>query len=120
MLGGMRRRALGRRVWRRVASPASLLALASVASVAVIGVVLFVHLRAVGVAEAEREAERQAQLAAHGVVEPLVTQELVDGDPAAIDRHRSRRQAAGPHRPSRAGQGLGAGRADPLLRRAGG
>jgi two-component system, NarL family, sensor kinase len=86
MLGGMRRRALGRRVWRRVASPATLLALAGVASVAVIGVVLFIHLRAVGVAEAEREAERQAQLAAHGVVEPLVTQALVDGDPAAIDR----------------------------------
>jgi hypothetical protein len=67
-------------------SPGSLLALAGVASVAVIGVVLFVHLRSVGVHEAENEAEQQARLAAHGVVEPVITQELLDGDPAALDR----------------------------------
>jgi two-component system, NarL family, sensor kinase len=86
MLAAMRRRPLGRRVWRHVMSPGSLLALAGVASVAVIGVVLFVHLRSVGVHEAENEAEQQARLAAHGVVEPVITQELLDGDPAALDR----------------------------------
>jgi two-component system, NarL family, sensor kinase len=86
MLAAMRRRPLGRRVWRHVMSPGSLLALAGVASVAVIGVVLFVHLRSVGVHEAENEAEQQARLAAHGVVEPVITQELLDGDQAALDR----------------------------------
>src|SRR5215218_2953473 len=85
MLAAMRRRPLGRRVWRHVMSPGSLLALAGVASVAVIGVVLFVHLRSVGVHEAENEAEQQARLAAHGVVEPVITQELLDGDQAALD-----------------------------------
>jgi signal transduction histidine kinase len=76
--------ALGRRLWRHVASPASLIALAGVASVAVIGVLLLIELRSVGVAEAEREAEREARLAGVGVVAPAVTQDVLDGDLDAI------------------------------------
>ena len=84
--GGARRYTWRRRVWRRVASPATLLALAGVASVTVIGVILAVHLRSVGIKEARRETEQQVRLAGAGVVAPAITAGVLRGDPAAIAR----------------------------------
>src|SRR3954452_17795434 len=74
------------RVWRRGLSPGSLLALAGVASVAVIGVILAVHLRSVGIREARHETEQQVRLAGAGVVAPAITEGVLRGDPAAIAR----------------------------------
>ena len=80
------RRSRLQRVWRRVLSPGSLLALAGVASVAVIGVILAVHLRSVGISEARHETEQQVRLAGAGVVAPAITEGVLRGDPAAIAR----------------------------------
>ena len=66
----------------------ALLTLAVVATVATIGVALFVQLRQVGIDEATGQAERQARLAGIGIVAPAITQAVLDGDPAALARLR--------------------------------
>src|SRR5689334_21523399 len=84
--GATRRFVVARRLWRRVLSPGSLLALAGVASVAVIGVILAVHLRSVGISEARHETEQQVRLAGAGLVAPAITEGVLRGDAAAIAR----------------------------------
>ena len=70
-------------------APMALLTLAVVATVATIGVALFVQLRQVGIDEATGQAERQARLAGIGIVAPAITQAVLDGEPAALARlHR--------------------------------
>src|SRR3954467_13575017 len=90
---------IARRMWLRLVSPASLLALAGVASVAVIGVILAVHLRAVGIREARHETEQQVRLAGAGVVAPAITEGVLRGDPAAIARLDRIVRARVPHPP---------------------
>src|SRR5688572_10613382 len=69
-------------------APMALLTLAVVATVAMIGVALFIQLRQVGIGEATEQAEQQARLAGIGIVAPAITRSVLDGDPVAVARLR--------------------------------
>jgi two-component system, NarL family, sensor kinase len=71
---------------RRDDVPLIALSVAGVTAVAVIGLLLFLHLRGAGFDHERREAERQTTLAAKAVVAPLITPALARGDPAALAR----------------------------------
>lgn len=74
MMGAMRQRA----VWQ--------FALSGLLSVVVIGVVALLAFREIGRDQALEEAKDVTRLTAAAVVEPALTQALVDGDPEALDR----------------------------------
>jgi signal transduction histidine kinase len=59
---------------------------AGVAAVAIIGALLLLHLRNVGIDHERREAERQTEFAAAAVVAPYLTPEVLRGDPKAVAR----------------------------------
>ena len=72
----------------------------------------------VGIDEATSQAEQQARLAGIGVVAPAITQAVLDGDPAALDRLRPDRGHARPPRRRRgAREAVDARRAHRVLRR---
>src|SRR4051794_10146236 len=80
-----RPRRLSRRI-RRGALPLAAMTAAGVAAVAIIGALLLLHLRNVGIDHERREAERQTEFAAAAVVAPYLTPEVLRGDPKAVAR----------------------------------
>jgi two-component system, NarL family, sensor kinase len=76
--------ALARRIRRITASPLALLAFAGVAAVAIIGVILLVQLRAVGIDDARRDAEQRTRVNGRRIVAPAVTPGVLAGDNAAL------------------------------------
>src|SRR4051794_10313101 len=80
-----RPRRLSRRI-RRGALPLAALTTAGVAAVTIIGALLLLHLRNVGVEHERRAAERQTQFAALAVVAPYLTPAVLRGEPKALAR----------------------------------
>src|SRR3954469_11265652 len=85
------RSALGRlrRLPRRLprgALPLAALTAAGVAAVAIIGALLLLHLRNVGVEHERRAAERQTQCAPLAVGAPYLTPAVLRGEPKALAR----------------------------------
>jgi two-component system NarL family sensor kinase len=82
----MRRLPRGSRSLTRGISPIVVLTLASIVAMAVIGLVLMERMREVGYHEALREAEEHAHVSGVGVVSPAITEGVLRGDPAELQR----------------------------------
>ena len=93
-------------------------AVAGLVAVALVGLASFLLMRRIGTSEATDNASEVTRLIGEGVVQPNLTQGLIDGDPAAIERFDRLITEDGPDRPDRQGQALERGGSDRLLRRA--
>lgn len=83
---GSRMRAASRAMRTWLASPVTQFALAGLAAVVVVGVVAALLLIRAGTTEAIRGAKQVTSLAGEGIVEPVVSDGLIEGDPAAQRR----------------------------------
>ena len=61
-------------------------AVAGLVAVALVGLASFLLMRRIGTSEATDNASEVTRLIGEGVVQPNLTQGLIDGDPAAIER----------------------------------